>query len=50
MAGLDPAIRVLRVDGVRKTWMSGNRPGMTKEKVAIRSKVGSPGRVRNGFT
>jgi hypothetical protein len=38
------------VDGVKKTWMSGTRPGMTKERVAIGSKVGSPGRVKNGFT
>jgi hypothetical protein len=33
MAGLDPAIHVFAA--VRKTWMPGTRPGMTKGKTDL---------------
>jgi hypothetical protein len=32
MAGLVPAIHVLTHKAVRKTWMPGTSPGMTKKK------------------
>jgi hypothetical protein len=32
MAGLVPAIHDLDAGKIRKTWMPGTRPGMTKER------------------
>ncbi len=32
MAGLVPAIHVLFDAAIKKTWMPGTRPGMTKEE------------------
>jgi hypothetical protein len=43
MAGLVPAIHVFNVDQGFKTWMPGTRPGMTKERFAVGSMIGSPG-------